>query len=95
MDACALCGGRDLEDLFSQTDFVYHTTDETFLHARCRGCGLMFIRKRPTPAAMGRYYPSSCIFYRPGKEVFSFLPACRELAERNQGDDLDLVARKR
>lgn len=67
VDACALCGGRDLEDLFSQTDFVYHTTAETFLHARCRACGLMFIRERPTPAAMGRYYPSSYSFYRPGR----------------------------
>ncbi len=67
VDACALCGGQDLEDLFSQTDFVYRTTDETFLHARCRACGLMFIRERPTPAAMGRYYPSSYSFYRPGR----------------------------
>lgn len=67
LDACALCGGRDLEDLFSQTDFVYRTTEESFLHARCRACGLMFIRERPTPAAMGRYYPSSYSFYRPGR----------------------------
>lgn len=67
MDACALCGSRDLEDLFSQTDFVHRTTEESFLHARCRGCGLMFIRERPTPAAIGRYYPSSYSFYRPGR----------------------------
>ena len=67
VDACALCGSADLEDLFSQTDFVYRTTDETFLHARCRACGLMFIRERPTPAAIGRYCPSSYSFYRPGR----------------------------
>lgn len=67
VDACALCGGRDLEDLFSQTDFVYHTTEESFLHSRCRACGLMFIRERPAPAAMERYYPSSYSFYRPGR----------------------------
>lgn len=65
VDVCALCGGRDLEDLFSQTDFVYGTTDEQFLHARCRGCGLMFIRERPFPAEMDRYYPASYSFHQP------------------------------
>ncbi len=67
VDACALCGSRELADLFSQTDFVYRTTDESFLHSRCRSCGLMFIRDRPTPATMGRYYPSAYSFYRPGR----------------------------
>lgn len=67
VDACALCGGRELEDLFSQTDFVYRTTNESFLHSRCRDCGLMFIRERPTPAMIGRHYPSCYSFYRPGR----------------------------
>lgn len=67
LDACPLCGGRDLQDLFSQTDFVYDTTAESFPHARCRGCGLMFIRERPTPATIGRYYPPSYAFHRPGR----------------------------
>lgn len=67
VDDCALCGSRDIEDLFSQTDFVYRTTAESFLHSLCRGCGLMFIRERPTPAAIGRYYPSSYSFYRSGR----------------------------
>lgn len=67
VDACALCGSPELEDLFSQTDFVYRTTEESFLHSRCKACGLMFIRERPTLAAMGRYYPSSYSFYRPGR----------------------------
>jgi len=67
VESCALCGSRDIEDLFSQTDFVYRTTDESFPHSRCRGCGLMFIRERPTPAAIGRYYPSSYSFYRTGR----------------------------
>lgn len=66
VDACPLCASGDLEDLFSQTDFVYRTTDETFLHARCRACGLVLIRERPTPADIKRYYPSSYSFYRTG-----------------------------
>ncbi len=39
------------------TDFRYGLDGE-FPVVRCRGCGLVYLNPRPSPSALGRYYPA-------------------------------------
>lgn len=55
---CNLCGSSSWVLAYSRPDELYHP-EEWFDVVACRDCGLGFVNPRPTPAAMGRYYPSN------------------------------------
>jgi SAM-dependent methyltransferase len=53
---CNLCSADDNELLWTARDLAFGGTEE-FPLVRCRRCGLIYLRTRPTPAEMGHYYP--------------------------------------
>jgi SAM-dependent methyltransferase len=53
---CSLCGADDGELMWMARDLAFGGTEE-FPLVRCRHCGLIYLRTRPTPVEMGRYYP--------------------------------------
>lgn len=54
--ACDLCGASDAIGLYTHRDWPGDVPDGIAM-VRCARCGLMYLRPRPTPAAIGRYYP--------------------------------------
>ena len=58
MTACGICGGTDLTPLFRAADLNFHTTDDVFTIARCRGCGVAQTVPRMSEKELGQHYPS-------------------------------------
>lgn len=54
---CCLCEIDDAEPLAVGEDFEYHTSEDTFLAVRCRGCGLVYLSSRPSFEDLPRIYP--------------------------------------
>lgn len=55
---CDLCSSDRLTPEGSMVDTRLHT-GERFHLARCEPCGLVMVSPRPTPAAIGAYYPDT------------------------------------
>lgn len=62
---CALCGCAEAETLFVARDRLLGQPGE-FPVARCANCRLVFLKPRPTTAALSAYYPDA---YYPLDEV--------------------------
>jgi len=62
MSECILCGSTGGKVLFRATDRLYRTTQKTFELVECRGCGLIRLSPRPTPAEAAAYYPGNYWF---------------------------------
>jgi SAM-dependent methyltransferase len=60
---CDFCGGRDFEDVVSQTDVLHKTTNEFFCIVRCKQCGLNFLNPRPEVSEIGRFYSEGYTFH--------------------------------
>lgn len=56
LDRCPQCGAKEFRDRWEAYDRVYRATAERFLYARCRRCGVYFLRLRPTAATVGELY---------------------------------------
>ncbi len=56
---CCICETDDAEPLATGEDFEYHTSADTFLAMRCRGCGLVYLNPRPSLADLDRIYPDN------------------------------------
>lgn len=54
---CNLCGEREARLLYEARDFRLRVDDEVYGVVRCVRCGLGYLRPRPTPEAISRYYP--------------------------------------
>jgi SAM-dependent methyltransferase len=61
---CALCGARDEDRLFVGRDRLLGLPGE-FTVVQCRGCGLIYTNPRPSPEALGEYYPERYGVYAP------------------------------
>ncbi len=61
---CALCGADDAELMWTARDLAFGNPSE-FPLVRCRQCGLIYLRVRPAPWEMSRYYPPEYKPYRP------------------------------
>lgn len=61
-DPCPACGNREFRALFTSTDRLYRTTEETFQVVECRGCKLIRLNPMPKPVDLQRYYPSNYWF---------------------------------
>lgn len=55
---CNLCGSSTTKLLYQSQDFRYRIDQHVYDVVRCVRCGLAFVDPRPTPEAIGRYYPS-------------------------------------
>jgi SAM-dependent methyltransferase len=62
--ACNLCGADQPENLGSLHDIAFDKPGE-FSLVRCRVCGLVYYRTRPTPQEIQIFYPSEYLPYRP------------------------------
>ena len=54
--SCVLCGEVAFRELFAATDRRYRIPGE-FKLVECGSCGLRYVRPRPQPSSIGRYYP--------------------------------------
>jgi SAM-dependent methyltransferase len=83
LDHCLACGSRRL----ARAGFRYEWEGTRFPAARCRACGMIFLRFQPVGAALGRMY-SSGYFERDFRCGRSAAPADDELAFRSENDGL-------
>ena len=56
--ACVLCGEKDSTVKVVQRDVNLGLSDKEFTLVQCKGCGLIYLNPRPTPAEISVYYPS-------------------------------------
>ena len=56
---CPLCGGTRACVVVRAGDRLAPGDSRRYTVARCQGCGLAYLRPRPTPEAAGRCYPDS------------------------------------
>lgn len=54
---CCICDDDDAEPVGVGDDFEYHTSPDSFVAMRCRGCGLVYLNPRPSMGELGRIYP--------------------------------------
>ncbi|MBK8259246.1 MAG: class I SAM-dependent methyltransferase [Polyangiaceae bacterium] len=56
---CNLCGADDAVVLYTDSDHRYFVDDRQWPVVMCKRCKLAYLSPRPTPSAIGRYYPSN------------------------------------
>ena len=56
---CPLCGGERRHIVLAAGDRLDPSSRELYTVVRCDECGLAFTDPRPTPEAIGRFYPES------------------------------------
>jgi SAM-dependent methyltransferase len=78
--ACALCGSNDKTLEYTVEDWRYGLPGN-FGVVRCRRCGLVYTSPRPTPAAIGVFYPSTYLPHTslPANPTRPLLHALRQL----------------
>jgi SAM-dependent methyltransferase len=81
LDVCQMCGSGDLKEWHAAPDRKYAAKDLGFVYARCRGCDLRFLSRRPTESTAGELYndhyePYDVVVQRPEPPV--------ELSDRSQ-----------
>lgn len=64
---CDLCGADDADTLFTGRDWSPEVPDALAL-VRCRRCGLVYLRPRPVPEAIGAFYPPDYAPFRTAVE---------------------------
>src|SRR5438105_3953866 len=55
---CPLCGGGEATRIAGGRDRL-HRLDGEFAFVRCNGCSLVRLSPRPSPEALGSFYPES------------------------------------
>jgi SAM-dependent methyltransferase len=63
---CVLCGADAAEPEASGRDFEYATVPGEFRFVRCRGCGHVYLRPRPSSADLGVIYPANYYAFSSG-----------------------------
>lgn len=53
---CDLCHAEESQEIYCFQDILYELPGE-FTMRQCASCGLMYLSPRPTPTAIGLYYP--------------------------------------
>jgi SAM-dependent methyltransferase len=56
---CPGCGSAQVRTLCSGEDFLYHSTERTFLFVECEECHMARLYPRPEPEEVRRYYPAA------------------------------------
>ena len=54
---CPGCGSAEVRTLCSGEDFLYRSTERSFLFVECRECRMVRLYPRPEPEEIRRYYP--------------------------------------
>ncbi len=69
---CPACGESCVRTLFSSSDRLYSTTDQTFYVVECVRCRLIRLDPQPTPEELRRFYPEN-YWYEPDPSSVSQL----------------------
>ncbi|MBI3207704.1 MAG: class I SAM-dependent methyltransferase [Candidatus Solibacter usitatus] len=56
-DVCPSCSCGEMRSIFSGSDTLYRTSEDSFLIVQCANCGLMRLYPWPEPAKLFHYYP--------------------------------------
>ena len=56
---CPLCGSASAHPVVHAGDRLRPGADESYSVVSCQGCGVSYLRPRPTPQAIGGFYPDS------------------------------------
>jgi 2-polyprenyl-3-methyl-5-hydroxy-6-metoxy-1,4-benzoquinol methylase len=80
--ACANCGSTAADEIASATDVEFGTCDNVCRFARCRQCGVTYLRNRPTEAALPVIYPES--YYRYAEFLGPVTHFLRSLVQRQR-----------
>src|SRR5258708_4818700 len=83
--ACDLCGGIDPRTLMSVQDRIYEIPGE-FSLVQCGYCGLIYLNPRPTPGAIGKYYPD--LAYHAFKAAGGIKARVQESMRQREADSL-------
>jgi 2-polyprenyl-3-methyl-5-hydroxy-6-metoxy-1,4-benzoquinol methylase len=70
--ACEICGDDRTRPIAARTD-LFLGGDTLFYMVECRQCGAVYQTPRPTPEAMGQFYPSTYQQYTPSVQTESWL----------------------
>jgi len=65
--ACDLCGDSEAHPLYTNADWRLPGLD-AFALVQCARCGLIYLNPRPTPQAIGAFYPQEYAPFRPAIE---------------------------
>ncbi len=65
--ACDLCGSTQTRPLYTNADWHLPGLD-AFALVQCTQCGLIYLNPRPTPQAIGVFYPQDYAPFRPAIE---------------------------
>lgn len=57
LDACPVCGAKEKQFLFTNTDRLHGIPGEFGLN-RCLSCSVFYLSPRPTLETISRYYPT-------------------------------------
>jgi SAM-dependent methyltransferase len=79
---CPLCGDERARLIVSARDRLAPRDPQTYSVVRCLGCGLGYLRPRPTPEAAGRYYPEGYGGPAPGGRLNALEAAYRRRQHR-------------
>lgn len=79
--ACPLCGAGETEHLYTARDRLVGRPGE-FPVVRCRSCGFVYLNPRPTPEALGSYYPDEYYPVDDGCETRDAITVARGLLRR-------------
>jgi len=74
---CPLCGGAQARVVVRAGDRLAPSDPRCYTVVRCLGCGLAYLRPRPTPETAGRCYPESYSGSGPGGLVEALEAAYR------------------
>jgi len=78
---CCVCGEDDIDPLAVGEDFEYGTSPDTFLAVRCRGCGLVYLKSRPSLKDLPRIYPPNYHAFAFSEEQFGLVYGVRRRLE--------------
>ena len=81
--SCNTCGGTAGTEVARVRDLEFGTCSNEFMFVRCTGCGLVYLRNRPTDEELSTIYPPE--YYQYEAFLGSFGRAARRWSQRQKG----------
>lgn len=79
--SCNNCGSSAAEIVSKSSDFEYDTCSNEFEFARCKDCGLVYLKDRPAICVLSTIYPESYIPYEFNEHLGPVLARARDYVQ--------------